>query len=129
MSNFLSSLYILNMSPLLDIGLMMNFFHSIVYHFVLFMVSLDLQNLLYHKVPFNCSVHEFFSCADVFTTFSSIRFSMYSFMLRSLIYMDLNFVQEDRCEYFCILLYADIQLYQWHLLLKMLFFNKVWSRD
>lgn len=52
---------------------------------------------------------------------TSIRFSKSSFMLRSLTYMNLSFVQDDRCGYFCIFLYADIQLEQ-HNFLKMLSF-------
>jgi hypothetical protein len=42
-------------------------------------------------------------------------------MLRSLIHLDLSFVQGDRCGSICILLHAGIQLDQ-HCLLKMLSF-------
>jgi hypothetical protein len=55
----------------------------------------------------------------LFLTFYSIRFSVSGFMLRSLIHLDLSFVQGDRCGSICILLHADIQLEQHHLL-KML---------
>ena len=49
-------------------------------------------------------------------TFCSIRFSVSGFTLRSLIHLDLNFVQGDRYGSICILLHADIQLDQHHLL-------------
>ena len=52
--------------------------------------------------------------------FSSVRFSVPGFMLRSVIHLDLSFVQGDRCRSVCIPLYGDIQLYKHHLL-KMLF--------
>ena len=54
------------------------------------------------------------------TTFSSIRFSVFSFMLRSLIHLDLSFVQGDKYGSICILLHVVIQLDQHHLF-KMLF--------
>jgi hypothetical protein len=41
--------------------------------------------------------------------------------LRSLIHLDLSFVQDDECSSICILLHADVQLEQCHLL-KMLSF-------
>ena len=43
--NFLSSLYILHISPLLDVGLVKIFSQSVGYHFVLMMVSFELQKL------------------------------------------------------------------------------------
>jgi hypothetical protein len=36
MSNFLSYLYIMDISPVLDVGLVKNFSQSVVWHFVLF---------------------------------------------------------------------------------------------
>ena len=45
----------------------------------------------------------------LFPTFCSIRFSVSSFMLRSLIHLDLSFVQGDKYGSICILLHADIQ--------------------
>jgi hypothetical protein len=45
MSSFLSSLYILDISLLLDVGLMQIFSHSVGYSFVLVMMSLSLQKL------------------------------------------------------------------------------------
>ena len=60
-------------------------------------------------------------CWRLLPTFSSIRFSVSGFMLRSLIHLDLSFVQGDRYGSICILLHADIQL-DWHQLLKDAFF-------
>ena len=57
----------------------------------------------------------------LFPTFSSIRFTVSGFMLRSLIHLNLSFVQGDRYGSIFILLHADIQLDQHHLL-KMLSF-------
>ena len=56
----------------------------------------------------------------LFPTFSSIRFSVSGFMLRSLIHLDLSFVQGDKYGSIFILLHTDSQLDQHHLL-KMLF--------
>ena len=53
--------------------------------------------------------------------FSSIRFGESGFMLRSLIHLDLSFVQGDKYGSMCILLHEDIQLDR-HNLLKMLSF-------
>ena len=50
------------------------------------------------------------------STFCSIRFSVSGFILRSLIQLDLSFVQGDKYGPICILLHADIQLDQHHLL-------------
>jgi hypothetical protein len=46
-------------------------------------------------------------------------------MWRSLIHLDLSFVQGDKNGSFCILLHADLQLNQHHLL-KMLSFSTGW---
>ena len=58
----------------------------------------------------------------LFPTFPFIIFSVSSFMLRSLIHLDLSFVQCDKYGCICICLHAGIELYQ-HYLLKMLFFS------
>jgi hypothetical protein len=58
-------------------------------------------------------------CSRLFTTFSSISFSLSSFMWRSLIYLDLRFVQGNKNGLICILLHANCKLMQHHLL-KML---------
>ena len=51
-----------------------------------------------------------------FSSFCSIRLSMLDFTLRSLIHLDLSFVQSDKHGSIYVLLYADIQLDQHHLL-------------
>ena len=51
------------------------------------------------------------SCANVFkptSTFSSMRFNITGFMLRSLIYLNLSFVHGDRLGSICILLYPVV---------------------
>ena len=60
-------------------------------------------------------------CSRVFTTFPSISFYVSGFMWRFLIHLDLSFVQGDMNGSICILLHADCQLNQHHLL-KMLSF-------
>jgi hypothetical protein len=52
--------------------------------------------------------------------FSSIMANVSSFMLRSLTHLDLSFVQGDKYGTICILLHADIQLDEHHLLKKLL---------
>lgn len=56
-------------------------------------------------------------------SFSSVRSSMSGFMLRSLIHLDFGFVQGDRYGSICILLHADIQLNQHHLIEEASFFH------
>ena len=58
----------------------------------------------------------------LFSTFSSISFSVSGFMWSSLIHLDLSFVQGDKNGSICILLHDNRQLCQHHLL-KMLFFQ------
>jgi hypothetical protein len=58
----------------------------------------------------------------LFLTFSSVRFSISGFMLKSLIHLDLSSVQADKYESICILLHTDIQLDQQDLLKMLLFF-------
>jgi hypothetical protein len=57
----------------------------------------------------------------LFSTFSSISFSVSDFMGSSLIHLDLTLVQGDKNGSICILLYDNCQLCQHHLL-KMLSF-------
>ena len=59
----------------------------------------------------------------LFSSFSYSRFGVYYFMLRSLIHLDLSFVQGDKYGSICILLHADIQLDQHHLLKMLSFFH------
>jgi hypothetical protein len=55
-------------------------------------------------------------------TFSSISFSVYGFLWRSLIHLDLSFVQGDKNGSICIVLHDNRQLYQHHLLKMLSFF-------
>ena len=64
-------------------------------------------------------------CSKLFPTSSSIRFSVSGFMLRSLIYLALSYVQGDKNESICILVCVDCQLKQ-NNLLKMLSFFFHW---
>jgi hypothetical protein len=59
-------------------------------------------------------------CSSIVYTFSSMRFTVSEFMLKSLIYVDLSFVQGDKYESICILLHTDIQFDQ-NCFLKMLY--------
>ena len=52
----------------------------------------------------------------VFPNFSSISFSVSGFMWRSLIHLELSLVQGDKNGSICILLHADLQLNQHHML-------------
>lgn len=54
-------------------------------------------------------------CSSIFPTFPSIRFSVCSFMVRSLIHRDLSFVQNERYGSIYIILHADLQFDQHHL--------------
>jgi hypothetical protein len=60
-------------------------------------------------------------CSRLYPTFSSISFSISGFMWKSLIYLVLNFIQGDKNGLICILLHADLQMNQHHLL-EMSFF-------
>ena len=53
----------------------------------------------------------------------SSRFSVSSFMLKSLIHLDLSFVQGDKYGSICTFLHADIQLDKDHLLKILSFFH------
>ena len=61
-------------------------------------------------------------CSSVLSTFSSIRFSVVGFMLRSLIDLDMSFVHGDRYGSIFVLLHVHIQLCQHHLLNMLSFF-------
>ena len=62
-------------------------------------------------------------CSRMFPPFSSIRFAVSGFMLSSFIHLDLSFVQGDRQRSICILLQADIQFQQCHLLKMLSFYH------
>ena len=110
MSSFLSSLYILEIRPLSDEGLVKIFSQSEGSLFVLLTVSFALQKLLsfsrshlfivslivctpgvllrkWSPLPISCRL---------LLTFSSIRFKVDGLMLMSLIHLDLIFVHGDR---------------------------------
>ena len=110
MTNVLSSLYILEISLLSDMGLVKIFSHSVGYHFVLLTLSSALQNFLsfrrscllivslsicatgvLFKKWFTVPMH-----SNVLAIFFFMRFSMVGFILRSLIHLDLSFVHGDR---------------------------------
>ena len=87
-SSFLSSLYTLNISPLLDLGLVKILSQSVGGLFVLLTVSFLLTEALqFYKVPFVdsqsystshcCSIQEFFPCAHIFKAFP--HFLLYKF--------------------------------------------------
>jgi len=61
-------------------------------------------------------------CSRLFPSFPSISLSVSGFMWRSLIHLDLSFVQDDKNGLICILLHADHQLNQHHLLKMLPFF-------
>ena len=61
-------------------------------------------------------------CIILLPTFSSIRFNVTGFNLRSFICMDLSFVQDNRKVSICIFLQPNIQLCQNHLLKMLSFF-------
>ncbi|CAO2640784.1 hypothetical protein LEMLEM_LOCUS25494, partial [Lemmus lemmus] len=96
--------------PLSDVGLVKIFSHSIDCHFVLLCVSFALQKLFSfrrsHLLIVSLSVcaagflfRKWFPVpmrSSVSPTFSSTRFSVVGFMLRSLIHLDLSFVHGDR---------------------------------
>jgi hypothetical protein len=129
----LSSLYELDISSLLDGGLVKIFTQSVDCSSVLLTVSFALQKLcnfmrsylsivdletqaigvLFRKispVPM---------CLRLFPTISSISFSVSGFMWRSLIHLDSRFAHGDKNGLMCF--HADYQLNQ-HQLLKMLSF-------
>ena len=139
MINFLSSLYILEIRPLSDVGLVKIFSHSVGCHFVLLTVSFALQKLLSFRRS-HLFIDSLIVCATgvlprkwspvpmsyrLLPTFSSIRFNVVRLMLRSLIHLDLSFVHGDRYGSIFILLHVDIQLCQHHLLNMLSFFYLV----
>ena len=104
------SLYILEISPLSNVGLVKIFSHAIGCRLVLFTISFTLQKLLSFwrsnllivslGVYITGNIFRKWSsvlmCSRLLSTFSSVRFIVTGFMLRSSIYLDLNFVHGDR---------------------------------
>ena len=139
MSNFLSSLYILEIRPLSDVGLVKIFSHSVGCLFVLMTVSFALQKLLSFRrshlfiVALSvCATGVIFRKWSPVTmpsrllpTFSSARFSVVRFILRFLIHLDLSFVHGDRYGFIYILLNVNIQWMQAPLVEDAFFFSTV----
>jgi hypothetical protein len=135
-SIFLSSLYILDISYLSNLGLVKILSQSVDGLFVLLKVSVALQklcnfmrsHLLILDITGQAIVVLFrnFSAVPIssrhFHTISSISLGVSGFMGSSLIQIDLSFVQGDKNGSICILLHDKCQLCQHHLL-KMLFFS------
>jgi hypothetical protein len=134
---FLSSLYILDINPLCDLGLVKILSQSLGGLFVLLRVSFDLQKL--------CNfMRSQFSILDpiaqaiavlfrnfppvpislrLFPTFSSISFTVSGFMWSSLIHLDLTLVQGDRNGSIHILPHDNHQLCQHHFFENAVFFH------
>ena len=136
-SNFLNSLYILDISPISDLVLVKIFSQSVGCHFVLLTVSFALQNL-YNFMRSHLSILDVTAQAiavlfknispvpissRLFPTFHSKSFSVYGFMWSSLIHLDLSFVQGDKNGSIHILLHDNCQLCQHHLLKMLSFFH------
>ena len=106
----LSSLYILHIRPSSDVELVKIFSYSLGWYFVLMMVSFALENLFsFMRYTVDLSAYAIDILfrklspmpmhARLFPIFSSIRFSVSSFILSSLIHWELTFLQGDRYMY------------------------------
>jgi hypothetical protein len=136
-SIILSSLYILNISPLSDLGLVKILSQSVGGLFVLFTVSFALQKLcsfmrsqmsiLDLKAQAIAVQFKNFSPVPISSRlsppFSSISFTVSGFMGSSLIDLDLTLVQGNRKGSIHILLHDNHQLCQHHLLKMLSFFH------
>ena len=136
-STFLSSLCILDISPLSDLRKVKILSHSVGSLFVLLMVSFALQKLC-NFMRSHLSILDLtewvivllfrnFSPVPIswrlFTTFSSINFRVYGFIWSSLIHLDLTLVKGDRNGSIHMLLHDNRQLCQHHLLKRLSFFQ------
>ena len=126
----MSSLYILDISPLSDLGLVKILSQSAGGLFVLLAVSFALQKL-HNFMRSHLSILDLTAQAiavlfrnlspvsipsRLFPTFSSGNFSVSGFMWSSLIHLDLIFIQGDKNGSIHILLHANCQSSQHHLL-------------
>jgi hypothetical protein len=117
----LISLYILGISPLSDLALVKILSKSDGGLFVFLTVPFALQKLC-NFMRFHLLILDLIAQAiavlfrnfgpvpislRLFTTFSSINFSVSGFMWSSLIYLDLSFIQEDKNGSICILLHDN----------------------
>ena len=137
----MSSLYILDISPLSDVVLVKIFSQFFVCPFVLLTVSFALQKLcnfmrsylsildlrakaigvLFRNFP------PMLMSSRVFSSFFSISFRVSGFMWRSLIHLEWSLVQGNKNGSIHILLHADLQLNQHHLLKRLSFFYWMFS--
>ena len=135
-SSFLSYLYILDTSPLSDLGLVKILSQSVGGHFVLLTVSFALQKFC-NFMRSHLSILDLTAQAigvlamnippvpissRLFPTFSSIRFSVSGFKWRPLNNLDLSFVQGDKNDLICTIQHANHQLKQHHVLKMLSFF-------
>jgi hypothetical protein len=132
-SKFLSSLCILDVSPLSDLELVKILSKSVGCLVVLLTVFYLTEVLQFYEIPLVssrfystnhwCSVQESFPCAHIFEALPHFllykSFSASGFMWSSLLLLDLSFVQGDKNVSICILLHTNHQLCKHHLL-KML---------
>jgi hypothetical protein len=122
----LSTLYILDISPLSDLGLVKSFPNLLVPFCLIDSVFCLTEALQFYEVPFVnspsyctgycCSVQEFSpvpKSSRLSPTFSSI---VSGFMWSSLIHLDLNLVQGAKNGSIRYLLHSNHQLIQYHIL-------------
>jgi hypothetical protein len=136
----MSSLKILDISPLVHVGIVYIFSQSVGCHFVLLTVSIVLQKVFRFMRP-HLSILDLRAWAidiqfrklspvpisfKLFFSFFTIRFSVAHLMLRSLIHLDLSFGQGDKYQSICNLLYADKWLDQHHLFKMLKHFSTAW---
>ena len=140
-SYFLSSLYILDISPVSDVRLIKIFCQSVASIFVFLTVSFALQKLCsfirshWSNIDLTAQyisvLFRNFSTVPISSrlspTFSCINFSVSGFMWSSLIHLHLRFLQGDKNGSICILLYDNCQLCQHHLLKMLFFFSWKWN--
>jgi hypothetical protein len=133
----LSSLYILDISPLSDLGLVKILSHSVGGLFVLLTLSFAFQKLCNFMRSHLSILHLTAQAIGVLfrnfspvpislrlsPTFSSVSFSVSAFMWSSLIHLDLTLVQGDKYGSIRILLHDNHQLCQHHLLKMLSFFH------
>ena len=121
MTNFLSSLYILEIRPLSDVGLVKLFSHSVGRRFVLLTMFFALQKLFSFRRSY-LLINSLSICAtgviyrkwspvlmhsSILSTFFSMMFSVAGILLKFLIHLDLSFVHGNRYKSICILLHID----------------------
>ena len=133
----MSCFFILDISILSNVRLLKSSSQSVCCHFVLFTVSFALQklcNFMRSHLPIGdlrgWTVGDLFKkfpcvlmCWKLFPNFSSIKFSVSGFMWRSLIHLDLTFVQGDKCSSIFSLLHPNCYLIQHHFLTIMSSFH------